>query len=496
MSNPNLLASELQSLEIASPIVSVYELEYDSSTTLFFHPGLSASVRITKIDGSTVTVNSSQNLSNGTTLTFKGLDSAGSNVTLTKTVSGGNPANNTIVLNNTTTLHVGMTITGAGITNTDFSPIVFDGNTYYALPMEMSDFEINTEGVQNRPTITIGNVESIIRSSSTFQNGDDGGTSGLVDFSIDTLVGRRITKRQTLEKYLTIDPTTVSTKAVVEYPKRTYIIDRIKTRTEDAIIFELANPFDLQGITLPNRQVIGKYCPWVYQGVSLTPSSGACSWQVNGEFIIDDEGTQRKYYVYFTELDEPIVWKYLIHNASSPSNILSGKTHPGDTSTSFAQNALVALSDGSGGYSYWRSETDSNTTIPSSTNSAWQQVRVYEPWVSGETYSTHATDSKRNDYVVHPVSDALQRNDQTFDFTATSTIYRVVISNTATPPTDSSTFWTRGDQCGKILKSCKSRYQFKNAGGSANANQNTIPLVDLETKQALPFGGFPGSRRI
>ena len=99
MSNPNLLASELQSLEIASPIVSVYELEYDSSTTLFFHPGLSASVRITKIDGSTVTVNSSQSLTTGTTLTFKGLDSAGSDVTVTKTVAGGNAANNTIVLN-------------------------------------------------------------------------------------------------------------------------------------------------------------------------------------------------------------------------------------------------------------------------------------------------------------------------------------------------------------------------------------------------------------
>ena len=496
MSNPNLLVSDLQGLEIPSPIVSVFELKYDSSTTLHFHPGLSTTVRITKIEGSTITANSSQNLSNGTTLTFKGLNAAGSEVTVTKTVAGGNPAINTITLNNSTTLQVGMTITGPGITEVDYSPLVFDGNTYYALPMEMSDFEINTEGAQNRPTITIGNVESIIRTSSTFQNGDDGGISGLSDFSVDSLIGKRITKRQTLEKYLTLDPTAVSTKAIVEYPKRTYIIDRIKQRTEDLIVFELANPFDLEGIKLPNRQVIGKYCPWAYQGLSFSTPTGACSWPANGEMFIDDGGTERRYYVYFTDLDEPIVWKYLIHNASSPGSILSGKTHPGNTSSSFAQNALVALSDGSGGYSYWRSETDSNTTVPSSTNSAWQQVRVYEPWVSGETYSTHATDSKRNDYVVHPVSDALQKNDATFDFSATSTIYRVIISSTATPPTDDSSYWTRGDQCGKILTSCKRRYQFRNTTGSANDDQNTIPLVALDTNQALPFGGFPGSRRI
>jgi len=496
MSNPNLLAADVQSLEIPSPLVSLFELEYESGTTLHFHPGLSSAVRVTTIDGTTLTLNSSQNLSNGTTLTFAGLNTSGGTVSVTKTVSGGNPNNNTVVVNNNTSLTVGMTVTGPGVTSTDYSPIVFDGNTYYALPMEMSDFQIRSDGAHSRPTITVGNVESIMRTSSVFQNGNDGGSSGLSEFSIDKLIGKRITKRQTLEKYLTLDPSSVSTKAIVEYPKRTYIIDAIKQRTEMAVIFELANPFDLQGVKLPRRQIIGKYCPWAYQGLSFSPSTGACSWKPNGELAIEDDGTERKYYFYFTDLDEPIVWKYLIHNASSPSNILAGKTHPGDTSTSFAENALVALSDGSGGYTYWRSETASNTTVPSSSNSAWQQVRVYEPWVSGETYSTHATDSRRNDYVVHPVSDALQKNDATFDFAATSTVYRVLISNTATPPVTPSSYWTRGDQCGKLLNSCKVRYQAKNITGSANASQNTIPLVSLDTIQALPYGGFPGSRKI
>ena len=271
-------------------------------------------------------------------------------------------------------------------------------------------------------------------------------------------------------------------------------MDSIKQRTDQVVVFELANPFDLQGIQLPGRQIIGKYCPWAYQGLSFSTPSGACSWRPNGEISVDDDGTERKYYVYFTDLDEPIVWKYVIHNANN--SIQSGKTHPGDTSTSFAINALVALSDGSGGYTYWRSETASNTTIPSISNSAWQQVRVYVPYVAGTTFSPHATDSMRSDYVVHPVNNAGTVADASFDFTSTSTVYRVTLANNSITPTTPSNYWTRGDQCGKLLSSCKLRYQAKNITGSANANQNTIPLVDLDTIQSLPYGGFPGSRKI
>jgi len=495
MSNPNLLSSDLQSLEITSPLVSVFELEYDSSTTLYFHPGLSRSVRVTKIDGTTLTLNSSQDLTVGTTLTFTGLNKDnGATVTATKTVQGGNPATSTVVVDSNSSLTVGMVVTGAGIVNTDYSPLVFDGNSYFALPMLMTDLEINAEGAQNRPTLTVGNVESIVRSSSTFQNADDGGTDGIANFSLDRLVGKRITKRSTLEKYLSIESSTASTKAIVEYPKRTYIIDRIKQKTAEAVVFELANPFDLQGVKLPARQVIGKYCPWVYQGVNISVPTGGCSWPLNGEVVVNDVGTERKYYVYFTDLDEPIVWKYLIHNAADNS-IQSGKLHNGSSGT-YAKGVLVALSDGGSGYTYWRSEIDSNSSVPAVNNSSWQRVRIYVPFVSGETYSTHATDSMSNDYVVHPVNNATAKNDTTFDFTDTTTVYKVRITNSTATPTSFSDYWERGDQCGKLLKSCKIRYQFRAATGSGGVNQNTIPLVELETKQSLPWGGFPGSRKI
>jgi len=489
MSNPNLIATDAQSLEINSPLVELYELEYDSTTTLYFHPGLSSAVRITELDGTTATLTSSQTLSVGTALTFEGLDTSGAEVSVSKTVSGSNPATNTVILNSASDLKVGMIITGAGITDTDYSPIVYDGNTYYALPLEMTDLKISTSGVQNRPTITIGNVESIIRKSSVFQNANDGGNDGLADFNLDSLIGKRITKRQTLEKYLSIDPAIVSTKATVEFPKRTYIIDMIKARTAEVVVFELANPFDLEGITLPNRQVVGKYCPWIYQGLSFDTPSGGCSWAANSLINIDDDGTDRKYYPFFTDLDEPIIWKYLIHNSSSPTTILSGKTHSGSTGTSYASDALVALSDGSGGFTYWRSETDSNTTVPAITNSLWQQVKLYEPWVSGLTYSA-------NDYVIYPVTNATTKADTSFDILSTTTIYRATLENSTETPSNKSYYWKRGDVCGKLLNSCKLRYQFKTEGGSNSADHNTVPGTALDTKQALPFGGFPGSRKI
>jgi lambda family phage minor tail protein L len=412
-----------------------------------------------------------------------------------KNVTGGNPNINTVLIDNATSIEKGMIVTGPGITGTDHSPIVFDGNTYYALPMDLSDLAINSEGVQNRPTLTIANVESILRQSSIFQNADDGGTGGIANFTLDHLIGKRVTKRQTLEKYLSIKPGAVSTKAVVEFPKRTYIIDSIKQKTSDMVVFELANPFDLQGILLPGRQVVGKYCPWAYQGLSYTKPIGACSWTENSKIIIDDEGTERKYHAFFTELDEPIIWKYLIHNSNSAQSILSGKAYT--SGASYAKNALVAYTIDSGtSYTYWRSEVASNTSVPSTSNSSWQAIRLYEPFVAGVEYSTHPTDPNRNDYVIHPVTNASGKTDTTFTILDSTTVYRVSITNNSVTPDGDSAYWTKADSCGKILNSCKIRYQFKSAGGTNSSDHRTIPLVDLDTKHALPYGGFPGSRKI
>ena len=44
-------------------------------------------------------------------------------------------------------------------------------------------------------------------------------------------------------------------------------MDRIATEDRTMVQFELASPFDVDNIKLPNRVVVGKYCSWEYQGL-------------------------------------------------------------------------------------------------------------------------------------------------------------------------------------------------------------------------------------
>lgn len=498
MSNANLIASEVQKLEINSGVVSVYELEWSTSTILYFHPGVSTDVRIVAITGTQITLNITQNLASGVTLTFSGYTDAG--VATTQQTTASASVNNSTTLNvaSATNLKVGMTITGTGISNIDYAPIVFDGNTYYAIPIEVSAFEIKSDGAANRPTLSIANVEAILRSTSLFQNADDGGTDGLSStFKLDDLVGKKFTQRQTLEKYLTIDPSTVSTKAVVEFPKRVWLIDRIKIKNATLAVFELANPYDLEGIQLPHRQVIGKYCPWEYQGLEFDIPVGACTWKINSGFTPENEATDgtltsKTYNLYFTNNDEPILWWGLVHNTDG--SVKSGYTYA--DSTQYPKGRVLALSDGSGGYTYWRANiliSSSNTADPSGSNSSWQQCRLWKPWHSSSSFSVHATHSERNDYVAHPCSSVSSSTDTSFTLDATATIYRAVLASTGKTPGSNSEHWTRADACGKLLTSCKIRYQ---AEVSSGTGITTVPSFETNSAgAALPFGGFPGSRK-
>ena len=95
--------------------------------------------------------------------------------------------------------------------------------------------------------------------------------------------------------------------------------------------------------------------------------------------------------------------------------------------------------------------------------------------------------------VIHPVTGASSKADTTFTFSNTTTVYRVTVTNSDQTPADSSNHWVRADQCGKLLTSCKIRFQFNT--GSVGQGHYTIPSTDTVNQNILPFGGFPGSRR-
>jgi len=489
----NVITSDLQSLEIDSGLITLFELEYSPGTTLYFHPGLSTEVRVAAIDGTQITLNKAQTLASGVTLTFSGYTTAGA-ATSQQTTTSANVSNSTTVnVASATNLKVGMTVTGAGIEDTTYGPIVFDGETYYALPMKVDGVSIKSTGAMNRPTLSFANIESIVRDTSLFQNADDGGTDGIDNFKLDSLLGKTLTERTTLEKYLTVDPTASSSKAIVEYPKRKYIIDRIKHKTADVVVYELAAPYDLEGINLPARVVIGKYCPWEYQGQTFSTPMGACTWPANGK-VPSDAGDS---YVYFTANDEAIIWWGLIHDVGGA--VKSGKTW--NSSSSFNKSSLVALAaDGDSSpswnersYTYWKARATNTNSEPAPNNSNWEQVFLYRAWISGTTFKTHSVRAERNDYVIYPAGAPVSSSTTNgWTWTDTSTIYRCIVTTDSAVPSLTSDYWVRGDVCGKLLTSCKKRFQ--SAYGRQTQTTEASNTIWNSTVP-LPYGGFPGSRR-
>ena len=354
----------------------------------------------------------------------------------------------------------------------NLSDITFGGNVYVALPIMMDGIELNADGALSRPTLTIANVESILKSGSKFKTQMEDGTWGATvnseplvanDFKMDHLVGAILVRRKTLEKYLTSDP-------IVEFEKDEYIIDRISGRDNNFVTLELASPFDIGGIRIPNRVVIGKYCPWVYQGASpdVLPENriGACNWKKENQKLSNGNRVS----VFVSDNDEPILLKSAIVALGSGVYFTS-KQSSHDLNDFVASNGL-----------YYRSRQDLNTGALNK-KVFWTVVRVYTEWSSDDTDEDEYTtdiDHRKSAHVYH-----------------SSTVWRCVkahIKNTNFPPSLDSRHWVRADLCGKLLESCKQRYQAR--GMNTSSGRNFIASDKSNTTAILPFGGFPGSRKF
>jgi lambda family phage minor tail protein L len=144
--------------------------------------------------------------------------------------------------------------------------------TYEPFPMMIDGLEVASDGALSRPTFSVANIGTNFKTL-------------LGGYTAKDLVGQRITRRQTLEKYLvgggSHDASMVSD---TELNKVTYVIDRISLENSAIITFEVTAIYDLEGITVPRREQVGKFCSWVYQGNSLY-DKGGCTWKQNSHAI-------------------------------------------------------------------------------------------------------------------------------------------------------------------------------------------------------------------
>lgn len=132
--------------------------------------------------------------------------------------------------------------------------VVFGGVTYLPMPIAAAGFAKSGSGPFPRPVLTVSNV---------------GGAITALILEHQDLIGCKVTRRRTLAQYLDavnfpggVNPTADPTQ---EYPRDIYTISRRASETQQAVQFELANPVDQPGLTLPARVVMKNTCTWTYK---------------------------------------------------------------------------------------------------------------------------------------------------------------------------------------------------------------------------------------
>ena len=151
--------------------------------------------------------------------------------------------------------------------------VVWQGYAYESFPIEVEGFEFNGNGQVPRPRLRVANVTGAI--------------TALV-LTYQDLVGAKITRKRTLAKYLdsanfsgVVNPTA---DPLAEFADDIYYVDRKSRETRDDVEFELAASFDLEGVTLPRRQIVQNICPWRYRG-SECGYTGASYFNSNDQTV-------------------------------------------------------------------------------------------------------------------------------------------------------------------------------------------------------------------
>jgi len=130
----------------------------------------------------------------------------------------------------------------------DGTKVQWKGNVYEPLPILAAGYDRNTNGQIAQPSLTVANVL---------------GTFTQVVRSYDDLVGGKITRRRTLQKYLDGSP---QADTLQEFPIDIFYIERKTQETALAITWQLSSVLDLEGVRLPRRVITQNLCLWKYRG--------------------------------------------------------------------------------------------------------------------------------------------------------------------------------------------------------------------------------------
>lgn len=351
---------------------------------------------------------------------------------------------------------------------------------YTSIPVHAEGFE---SGGQNpRPVLVFANIESVF--------------SGAVGTDYNALIGKKVTRRTTLEKYTKL-PGGYSSNNPPEFPKDVYFIDRVASKTKQTVQFELVLAYDLEGIKIPARQIVAGGCPWIYQGASPDLAEGkkcgGCTWDTQSKYkvaygLAAGENGNTEYTVYVNEDDE-----YVIPSSTSFAAYSSGgiskdayySTTSSITSSSTLQrltkeNFIDTSAQSTTVTNYWQcTTTTSSPGTFSDSNGNITRVRVFGAYSSSTTYYAY-TEDKHNSYVTATVGGKVR-------------LFRAKKTSVGQTPSIGSEYWAIADICSKTLTGCKKRFGFNPKSlGTASSTGST----STDTRVILPFGGFPGAKNF
>ena len=134
--------------------------------------------------------------------------------------------------------------------------IVFDGQTYEPMALQVEGLEMNSTGKASSPTFAMANNI----------HGVQGAVSAYC-LKFEDFVGAKLKVIRTLSKYLDAENFSVGNPHANPTESKTQIwyIEQKTSENSQVVNFELSNPIDFEGLKIPVRNITS-YCDWAMCG--------------------------------------------------------------------------------------------------------------------------------------------------------------------------------------------------------------------------------------
>ena len=244
--------------------------------------------------------------------------------------------------------------------------IEFRQNDYFALPIQIDGIEMSATGAADRPSLTVANIPALTKSLDNDEELLKDIRETLNFETNDDFIGTKVIYRRTLKSN-----TDNNNANSPEFPPQTFYIDRIASENNIFVAFELASPFDIEGTKLPHRVVIGKYCPWQYQGVELG-LGGGCTWPLNNQPFADPNNKG----LYFKS-DDSLISRDL--SQTSAINAWSSSTTYSATNKAFTTDTV-------NGYTHtrvWEALFTNSNKDPRTYKKYWKRIDLCSKTLTG-----------------------------------------------------------------------------------------------------------------